>query len=193
MTKAKNNVKYITNFIAYLSSTIPGGFMLDLDSCLEKLLLAYSHNYNIYRDIPLPEYCCALGEYHDRVENYVLSKRAVVYAMESNDYVYFALCSHLNKAEAWKLINDVLEDGRKRIDLKKDHMCSIITAVILCEQIDDEAKKLLKRFRYHHNFKFGFKGWSEMRIAAMSVQDEKIIANNAGKLAKETLKNNFRF
>ncbi len=167
--------------------------MLTLEACLDKLILAYSHSYNIYHDIPLPDKCAVLGEYHDRTENFVLSKRAVVYAMETNDYVYFALSEHLNRAEAEKLVNEVLEDGQKRIDLHKDHMCSIITIILLCEHLDKDAKKFLQRFRYYHNFKLGLKGWSEMRIAGLALGDKIIFSNSAGRLAKKTLKSNFRF
>ena len=167
--------------------------MLTLEACLDKLILAYSHSYTINRDTPLPDKCEVLAEYHDRVENYVLSKRAVVYAMETNDYVYFALCEHLNRAEAEKLVNEVLEDGKKRIDLTKDHMCSIITVIVLCQQLDEEAKSFLKKFRYYHNFKFALKGWSEMRIAGLVLDEKKFFANSAGRLAKKTLKSNFQF
>jgi len=165
--------------------------MLDKESCLEKLILAYSHSYSIYRDILLPDNCCVLAEYHDRTENYVLSKKAVVYAMENHEYTYFALFDHLDKASAEKLVQAVLADGLNRIDLKNDHMCSGISLIILSDSIDKSAVKFLQKFSYQKNFKFGLKGWCEMRIAAMDISSKQAFANRAGKTAKETLISNF--
>ena len=76
---------------------------------LNKLLDAYSHQYDIDRDVEAEGFTWpATATYYLRDENYLISKQHVLSAVEQHEYLYFYLTDHLTAA-----------DLESRIDLSK--------------------------------------------------------------------------
>ena len=74
---------------------------------LDKLLDAYSHVYDIDREVAVGDVVYpAMATYYLRDENYLISKQHVVSAVEQHEYLYFYLTDHLSA-----------EDLQKHIDL----------------------------------------------------------------------------
>ena len=66
---------------------------------LEKLLNAYSHHYDIEREVAVDgELFPAMAIYYLRDENYLINKKHVLSAVENHEYVYFYLTEHLDAA-----------------------------------------------------------------------------------------------
>ena len=160
--------------------------------CLEKLLNAYSHQYNIMRDVSVegggfP----AAAFFFLRDEHYLVRRDKKFYATEQYDYTYFYLADHLDAAEARRQIDLALKAGMAQIKPHKEHMSSFVTLVILAETMDPEAKKLIKRTRFHKNFRLALHGWMEYHIAGMECSTMSFLSNPAGRMARKTLENNF--
>ena len=67
---------------------------------LEKLLNAYSHHYNIFHDIAVEGGSFpAAAFFFLRDENYLLSRRHVLSAVENYEYVYFYITDNLTASE----------------------------------------------------------------------------------------------
>ena len=159
---------------------------------LEKLLNAYSHHYDIEREVTVDgETFPAMAIYYLRDENYLISKKHVLSAVENHEYVYFYLTEHLDAATLAQQIEISRNDGLSRIKPHKEHMSSMVGMVILADTIDPEAKELIKKTRFRKNYRLALHGWMEYQIAAMEISTDSFLSNPAGKNAKKTLELNF--
>ena len=165
---------------------------LTLEQCLEKLLKAYSHHYDIERDVVVDGGSFpATATFFLRDENYLISKKHVLSAVENHEYMYFYLTDHLDAATLQQQIDLTLKVGSARVKPHKDHMSSFVTLVVLADTIDEEAKKLIKKTRFHKNFRLALHGWMEYHIAAIEISTMSFLSNPAGRDARKTLELNF--
>ena len=161
-------------------------------ACLEKLLNAYSHNYDLTSNVEEEGVVYpAMAHYYLRDEHYLVRRDKQFYATEQHDYTYFYLAGQLSAAQARELLDRTLKVGMAQIKPHKEHMCSYVTLVVLAETIDPEAQKLLKRTRFHKNFRLALHGWMEYHIAAMECSTGSFLSNPAGREARKTLEANF--
>ncbi len=123
--------------------------------CFEKLLNAYSHNYDLTKDVETEE-----GGSFPAMAPKALTERT-------------------------------LKAGLAAIRPHKEHMSSFVTLVVLAETIDPEAKKVLKKTRFHKNYRLSLHGWMEFHIAAMECSTRSFLSNPAGRGARKTLEANF--
>ena len=159
---------------------------------LERLLNAYSHHYDIDRDVTVEGGSYpATAFFFLRDENYLISKKHVLNAVENYDYTYFYLVDTLDEETLQKQIDLSMQAGMSRIKPHKEHMSSFVTLVILADTITPEAKKLLQKTRFRKNFRLALHGWMEYHIAAMEISTHSFLSNPAGKEAKKTLEANF--
>ncbi len=159
---------------------------------LERLLNAYSHYYDIDREVTVDgETYPATATYYLRDENYLITRKHVLNAVENHEYVYFYLTERLDAAETQRQIEISLKAGLARIEPKREHMCSMVTLVILADTIDEDAKRLIRKARFRKNFRLALHGWMEYHIAAMECSTNSFLSNPAGKEARKTLERNF--
>ena len=159
---------------------------------LEKLLNAYSHHYDIARDVTVEGGTFpATAFFFLRDENYLISKKHVLSAVENHEYVFFYLTEHLTAEELQKQIDLSKKAGMGHIKPSKEHMSSFVTLVILADTIDPEAKTLIKKTRFRKNYRLALHGWMEYHIAAMEISTQSFLSNPAGKEARKLLEGNF--
>lgn len=159
---------------------------------LERLLNAYSHHYDIDRDVTVEDGSYpATAFFFLRDENYLISKKHVLNAVENHEYVYFYLTEHLDVETLQKQIDLSREAGMSHIKPNREHMSSFVTLVILADTIDPEAKTLIKKTRFRKNFRLALHGWMEYHIAAMEISTNSFLSNPAGKEARKLLERNF--
>ena len=159
---------------------------------LERLLNAYSHHYDIDRDVTVEDGSYpATAFFFLRDENYLISKKHVLNAVENHEYVYFYLTEHLDVETLQKQIDLSREAGMSHIKPNREHMSSFVTLVILADTIDPEAKTLIKKTRFRKNFRLALHGWMEYHIAAMEISTNSFLSNPAGKEARKLLEGNF--
>lgn len=155
---------------------------------LEKILSAYVGYYDITRDVPVGDLVFpALAEFHSRSEKYVLVKKAKLWAMEENEYVYFLLTDTLDIDAASHTIDLIREDGLGRITPHSEHMCSNVSMAVIANNVTPEAERLIGRYRFHKDFRLALHGWMEFRIAVLNRSNGKILKNPAGRDVRDTL------
>ena len=164
---------------------------LTLQERLNKLLEAYSHHYNVERDVSVEGGCYpAAATFFVRDENYAFSKKAVISAFEQYDYTFFYLTEHLDAETAKQQLDLALKAGMSRIKPHKEHKSSYVTLVILANTIDEEAKDLIRKTRFQKNFRLALHGWMEYHITAMECSTNSFLSNPAGKGARKILEQN---
>lgn len=165
---------------------------LSLQGRLDKLLNAYSQICDIYKDGQ--EECAsfpAAAFYYLRDENYLISKKHVLSAVEQHEYLYFFLTDHLDAQTLLEKIELSKQAGLSRVRPHKDHMFSNVGLVILANTISPEAQKLIKRTRFRKNYRLSFHGWTEYQLAATEVSTNRFFSNPAGSGARKILEQNF--
>ena len=164
---------------------------LTLEQRLEKILNAYSHRYDIDRNVEAEGVTFpATATFFLRDENYLISKKHVLSAVENHEYMYFHLTEHLTAEELQPLIDATRTAGMARIHPSRDHMSSFVTLIVLADTIDEEAKTLIRKTRFQKNFRLALHGWMEYHIAAMECSTNSFLSNPAGKGAKKTMEQN---
>lgn len=151
---------------------------------IENKLKAY---FDIYRKYNIKGYAYDLfAKYHMRMERYVLVKKAVIYAMENNEY---CLMKYFNEIDEYKLkdfTNSLIESIDELVNPDENHMSSVITGVLVCDNIpSDDIVKQIKKFKYHKGFAFGFRGWVDIRLILVAMNDNYIVTNKKGKEVRE--------
>ena len=165
---------------------------MTLQERLERLLNAYSHHYDIARDVQVQGGSFpATAFYFLRDENYLISRKHVLSVVENHEYVYFYLTEHLTAEDLRRQIELSREAGMGHVNPSKEHMSSVVTLVILADTIDPEAKDLIKKTRFRKNFWLALHGWMEYHIAAMEISTHSFLSNPAGKGARKLLEGNF--
>lgn len=159
---------------------------------LSKLLDAYSHICDVQRDTLTEEFpFAASADYYLRDENYLISKKHVLSAVEQHEYLYFYLTDHLSAKDFQEKADLAKRLGLARVNPHKDHMFSNIGLIVLANTIDPEAAKLIKKTRFRKNYALTFHGWTEFQLAAMDVSTNRFYANPAGAGARKILEQNF--
>ena len=164
---------------------------IEMQNRLEKLLSAYSHQYNIDRDVTVEGGSFpATATFFLRDENYLITKKHVLSAVENYDYTYFYITDHLDAATLRQQIDLTMKVGIARVKPHREHMSSYVSLVILADTIDEEAKKLIKKTRFQKYFRLALHGWMEYHIAAMECSTNRFLSNPAGKGARKILEQN---
>ena len=159
---------------------------------LEKLLSAYSHHYDIEHDVTVEgTYYPAKATFFLRDENYLISKKHVLSAVENHEHVFFHLCDNLTAEELKKHIELTRSTVLAGVKPHKEHMSTFATLVVLADTIEPEAKKLIKKTRFSKYFRLALHGWMEYHIAAMEISTNSFLSNPTGRGARKILEGNF--
>lgn len=122
-------------------------------------------------------------------EKYFLSKKVSLYSFKNDEYVGLVRCSEglsmpfLEKAvdEFKKLINSLPVD--------EEHMSSIFTLAFVCPgSIGTEQIAYLSKIKYHKDYMFTFRGWSDLAVIAVDLQDNCVYSNGFGKKLEKNFK-----
>ena len=163
-----------------------------LQERLNKLLDAYSHQYDIDRNVEVEGFTYpATATYYLRDENYLISKQHVLSAVEQHEYLYFYLTDHLTAADLQEKIDLSLQAGLAKVKPHKDHMFSNVGLIVLANTIEPEALKIIKKTRFRKNYKLSFHGWTEYQLAAYECSTNCFFSNPAGKGARKIMEQNF--
>ena len=157
----------------------------------DTLLARLSEAYTAYFDVepvqdgsPLKALCA----YHSRGSQYVLIKKAELWAAGTHEYLYLYSLPRLDFTSLVELQARTLEDGMPRIRPHSQHMCTYLSAVVLCDQADPDALAQLQKLKKHRDFKLSLHGWMEFRIAAVDCSTGEFTVNRSGKLILKDLK-----
>jgi hypothetical protein len=162
----------------------------DRSAILDRFLNSYKSSYDIFlgdmaSGLPLEAVC----QHHTRSEKYVLSKKAKLWAVEINDYLYLFSMPKLEKEEAEACVLFSIEDALPRVKPHNEHMYSFISAVFLADETGQDTLKFIRRRKFTKSYKIGFHGSSPLKTAALDIGQGKIVTNSMGKDLRMQIKN----
>lgn len=157
----------------------------------EQVLGGLKKAYAAYYDIEEIDDGTALKarcDYHMRDSQYVLVKKAELWAAENHEYLYLWDAGHLGADMVEEIFRRTLADGEPRVKPHSQHMYTYLTAVALYDSADPDALTQLKKLKKRREFKLSLHGWMEFRIAAVDLSNGEITVNRAGKALAKDLK-----
>jgi hypothetical protein len=162
----------------------------DRSAILDRFIDSYKYSYDILSGdmasgLPLKASC----QHHTRSEKYVLSRKAKLWAVEVNDYLYLFSMPRLEKEQAEACVSFSIKDALPRVKPHKEHMYSFITAVFVADEAERDALKFIRRRWFNKSYKLGFFGSSPLKTAALDIGQEEIVTNNMGKDLRKQIKN----
>ena len=80
------------------------------------------------------------------------------------------------------------QDGSGRMNIGPGHMYSYITPIFICDQVDEDARKALKKCRIYKSFHFSLHGWMDFHAALVDLGHDRFDSNRAGKTTVKILK-----
>ena len=163
------------------------------ESFLDRTLEGYRSSYDLERFTEPEHYLSARAHLHITESQYFLSRKFQAWSADNDEYVYFYTPEHLDDQLAQELIQYTYDQGFPLINLehlsfKKQHMCTRLVVVILCDGMDEDAAKRIQKCRIYKSFQFSLKGWMEVHTVAVDLGKESVISNRYGKETAKFLK-----
>ena len=161
---------------------------------LNRVIAAHESFYDIRRDYLFEGHRFpAFAEFHTYGEQYVLVKRAKMWEVNTHDFMFFEFADLLDTASLDAWVEFMTTKAIRKVNAGPNHMSSALTLVIIANQCTDEAFKRVKSIRFRKNYRLGFRGWTDLRLAVVDLSREAnkaVVTNAAGKQLKETLAGN---
>ena len=163
---------------------------------LDRLLAKFGSSFDIYMPYQIHgiEYP-AFAYHYTHQEKYVLVKEANMWKADSYEYVLFVNTEVIDEAvieKAKDIIEIYFEPELVRKGEKypaKDHMYSYLTVVIIGNHYSDsKLASKVKRYHFDKGYQFSIRGYSAGRMVAVTMDDEKVITNNAASKSKKVFK-----
>lgn len=160
---------------------------------LNRLLLKYSGTFDIYQPYMIMgrEYP-AYGYFFSHVEKYVLVRKANMWSADSYEHILFADPEELTDGHLEEYRQAIAEYIEPTLILKgeslpeSNHMYSYITiAVVTAKALSPEIKKAVRKFKFEKSYMHGIRGYSQARIAVVSMEDEAVCVNSMGRSLKK--------
>ena len=159
---------------------------MDITAYIENIEKKLKNNFDLTRNYDINGcFYDLFAEFHVRNERYFLVKKAVIYGVENNEYVLLKYFENINKDFCHDYTENLIKSIKDIVKPTNEHMCSIVTGVIVTDSISNEDseyyKEFIKKFKYNKTFAFGYKGWVDLRLLLVSLKDGLISANKKGK------------
>lgn len=162
---------------------------MNLTDCLDKLLYSFERYYNIKKGDTVQEPFVAEAFFISHNEQYFLSKKAKLAEINSNEYVYFYTTENLNSDNLVMLDEIAWSRGLTNVKPDGNHRNSDITLIILANQIDSDAFKLVHKLKHYQSYRFGLYGWSNYRLIALELSSGNLAYNRQGQSLKKLVSN----
>ena len=167
---------------------------------LDRLLARDSGTFNIYvpyviSNITFPAY----GYFYSHVEKFVLTRNTNMWSSDSYEHVLFMPKNKVSVddiADMKKILIDYVEPQlvRKGEELPPpNHMYSYMSVILISEKLPDkDTIRAVKRLSYDKGYQMNMRGFSQIQICLVSMEDEKIYHNFAASKKKKILKAIFK-
>lgn len=167
---------------------------------LDRLLLKYSGTFDIYQPyVILGREYPAYGYFFSHVEKYVLTRKANMWSSDCYEHVLFETPAELTETlldEYRTAITEYIEPTLIRKGEKnppENHMYSYITIAVIVEKaLSPEINKAVRKFKFEKGYMHNIRGYSQARLAVVSIEDEKVITNAMGRTLKKMYRDIFK-
>mgnify|MGYP006910644149 CR=1 FL=1 len=158
------------------------GIQMEIGEYLDMITSKLSTNFDIVREHTVNGYTYDLfAEHHLKMEHYILSRKFVIESIQANELCFIEYGITLEEELIDRFSTLLIESIPTLINLDDGHMSTIITGVLVTENKPSERiLQKIKTFTYHKGFRFGLKGWVDIRLLLVTLKENCIVANRKG-------------
>lgn len=154
------------------------------EKTLEILLNSFDRYYDVQRSGVMPPFA-ATAQFHSCEKGYFLTKKAVTSEAESHEYVFFYTTDRLDAEKVQNIAHLAWEEGLREVEPHTTHKSSDVAVVYICEAADEEAFREIKKLRLRKSYKWGFHGYSHLRVIAFDSVSCRMASNPLGSHMKK--------
>ena len=167
---------------------------------LDRLLARYSGTFNIYMPyviggITFPAY----GYFFSHVEKFVLTRNTNMWSSDSYEHILFLPKDRVSVedvAQMKRILLDYVEPqlvrGGEELP-SPNHMYSYMSMILISEKTPDkDTVKAVKKLSFDKGYQMNMRGFSQIQICLVSIEEEKIYHNFAASKKKKILKGIFK-
>ena len=161
---------------------------MDTAQMLERTLASFASNYDITREAQVASRKVeALAQLRAMNSRYMLSKKWVVWQANAFEHCIFVTVPTLTAEAVRDWFSFLTEDAEPELvhpgaDVPPEgHMYSYLTVVYLCERMEPEAARAVRKLRFTKNYRFSLRGWATGRALAVETSTGKMAFNAQGK------------
>ena len=164
--------------------------MIDYKKYLAQILNGYRSSYDIETYDEVEEGLVATMVLHMNQTQQFLFKEFQMSSASDDEYVSVFRVSNLTEEYVQTNVQNIFEDGLTKIDIdkitfNKQHMCTRVVALFLCDYADEAALKAVAKCKLRKSFQFSLKGWIEAHTAVVVMSDGSVKTNS---IARDTAK-----
>jgi hypothetical protein len=159
-----------------------GGDKMTQDEYVGNLQKKFERHFNIEKNISI------LGEtidVHAKFSNVIgrtfITKKDVIDRCENYEYCYIKKLDTVTEEELAVYVRFLKKVVDECINPGKDHMSTYVTGVIIGNHINDSVKKIIEQYSYSRAYSFYLRGWCDIRLICIGLNDNEVITNKAGK------------
>lgn len=121
------------------------------------------------------------AELNARDEGYFFVPSMKTYSVSHNEYIYLKIVAGELSAASAEQYTACIREQMKNLRTTTEHMSSLFSAVFICSRpVSPETEQAIRKIKFHKDYAFTLKGWSDLAVFAISTSEEKIICNKAG-------------
>jgi hypothetical protein len=153
--------------------------MFTFESYLSSLKEKLSSHFNLTSSVSVGEGEYELfGEMNIRNSKYVLSKKAQIYGYENNEFLWLRIGQDDSVAALKEELGVLKGQISGLVKNHKEHMSSLLSLTIVLEGgIARDLERFARRFHYQKGFALGFKGWADLVLVIVSLEENRVITH----------------
>ena len=167
---------------------------------LDRLLARYSGTFDIYVPYTIggtefPAYGC----FFSHVEKFVLTRNTNMWSSDSYEHIFFLPKDSFTVEDVVKMKQLMLDYAEPQLVRKgqelpdPNHMYSYMSIILISNQVPDKSViKAVKKLSFDKGYQMNMRGYSQIQICLVSMEDEKIYHNFASSKKKKILKGIFK-
>lgn len=153
---------------------------------IELLKSKFERHFNIETDVEvLGDKIDILAKFSDISGRTFITQNDIIDRYENHEYCYVKKYDSITEEEVAayeqflkKIVDDCIKPG-------KDHMSTYVTGVIIGSSINDNIKIMVEKYCYSKAYSFYLKGWCDVRLICVGLDNNEIITNKAGKRVRK--------
>ena len=149
------------------------------EAYIEMLKLKFERHFHIETDMVM------LAKFSNVSGRTFITKNDIIDRYENHEYCYIKKYDTVTEEEITAYGQFLKKIADEYIKPGKDHLSTYITGVIIGNSINDNARKVAEKFNYSRVYSFYLKGWCDVRLIYVGLDNNEIVTNKAGKNVKK--------
>ncbi|HWQ50891.1 MAG TPA: hypothetical protein VN369_03715, partial [Terriglobales bacterium] len=165
-----------------------GNDMSSKEDYLSKIRPRFENNFEIAENAASGERPLAMTARCEVVSGRTfITPQDIIDKFELNETCYFYCCEELTPQFLLFIYEKLRSEAESFRPESAEHMSTTFTCIFICDRVTEEAAIMIKKHVFRKYYAFALKGWCDIRLIAVSVEDGQIFACRRAKPLRKVL------